>query len=521
MDILRAEDFRQNLYSFFVIRFFFLLALFFAFFLVPLINEQPAIFTFRNKILLVLIFFFVLLNFLSLVFNRIASAPRIRPFAYIEFFIEILFWVLVAYLSGGIESPYLYVVAVMIMYSGFILDAQGALFTMATGFFLLLLMAFLVKSSVLPVLSLDLVELYGLSWSSFFSKLAVYLFFFAVAGAIATRTARAIQRVNRELLEKELRTEELKNHFYAILSSLSMGVVIIRERRILYANEFARKVCPDLEAFVAEVVKGPYVYQEWQERRWGGRILHYSVQRYVEQQEVLIFSDVTVMRQREEENRRREKMAVVGQLTASIAHEIKNPLASLIGASEMLSSSLHGVDDDTRQLSEIIAREGERVKNLLDRLFFSTEEPPLIISDVPVRSLLESIVRMFSVSYPRIRVEMAMGDIAILGDADRLREVFWNILINAAEAMREEGTITIHGDVKDGMLIVRIADSGGGIPSEVMERIFDPFFSTKQRGTGLGLAVVHNVVRMHGGEVTARNTDVGAEFLVTLPLRRG
>jgi len=520
MDILRAEDFRQNLYSFFVIRFFFLLALFFAFFLMPLINEQPAIFTFRNKILLVLIFLFVLLNFLSLVFNRIAPVSRIRHFAYIEFFTEILFWVLVAYLSGGIESPYLYVVVIVIMYSGFILDAKGALFTMVTGFFLLLLMAFFVKSSVLPILSVDLVELYSLSWASFFSKLSVYLFFFAVAGVIATRTARAIQRVNRELLEKDLRTEEIKNHFYAIMSSLSMGVVIIRERQILYANDFARRVCPDLESFVAAVLKSPYVYQEWQEHRWSGRILHYSLQRYIEQQEVLVFSDVTAMRKREEDDRRREKMAVIGQLTASIAHEIKNPLASLIGASEMLFSSLPNADEDSRQLTEIIAREGERVKTLLDRLFFSTEERPLMISDISLRSLLESIVRIFSVSYPKIRIEMTIEEVVVPGDADRLREVFWNILLNAAEAMKEEGTITVAGGPQGDMVAVCVADSGGGIPPEVQERMFDPFFSTKRRGTGLGLAVVHNVVKMHGGTVGVRNTDIGAEFVVTLPLRR-
>ena len=151
MDIFRAEDLRKNLYSFFIIRFFFLSALFFAFFLFPFINEQAELFSFRNKLLLVIIFLFILINFVSLVVNRgLRRQAWLRIFAYMQFFLELFFWILVAYLTGGISSPYLYVVVITIMYSGFILDEKGALFTTISSFCLLTLMAFFIKSASVP-----------------------------------------------------------------------------------------------------------------------------------------------------------------------------------------------------------------------------------------------------------------------------------------------------------------------------------------------------------------------------------
>ncbi len=521
MDIFRAEDLRKNLYSFFIIRFFFLAALFFAFFLFPFINEQTALFSFRNKILLVIIFFFILVNFVSLILNRTFRRQAwLRVFAYLQFFLELFFWILVAYLTGGISSPYLYVVVITIMYSGFILDEKGALFTTVSSFILLVLMAFFIKSSILPIISVELIDLYALEWPQFFSKLFVYLFFFSIAGLIATRVARAIQRVNRELFERELMAQELKTHFYAIFGSLSMGFVVTRDKRLVYANDFARNTCVRLDAFVERILGAPYTYMNWLEVRWEGKILYYSVQQYVDNQEVLIFSDVTELRLREEENRRREKMAAIGQLTASIAHEIKNPIASLIGASEIVFSTVQHPDEDSKRLMDIISREGERVKKLLDSLFTSTEERQLTIAMLALKALIEDTCKVFSMSYPAIRIDLSLDEVSLEGDADRLREVLWNLLINSIEAMKKQGVLSIRTEREETSVAIILRDRGGGIPVENLERIFDPFFSTKKRGTGLGLAVVYNVVKMHGGTTGVRNVEGGAEFRVTLPYKQ-
>ncbi len=521
MDIFRAEDLRKNLYSFFIIRFFFLAALFFAFFLFPFINEQTDLFSFRNKILLVIIFFFILLNFVSLIVNRTINQQRwLRLFAYLQFFLELFFWILVAYLTGGISSPYLYVVVITIMYSGFILDEKGALFTTVSSFSLLLLMAFFIKSSVLPIISVELIDLYALRWPQFFTQLFVYLFFFSVAGLIATRVARSMQRVNRELFERELMAREMKTHFYAIFSSLSMGFVITRDKKPVYANDFARNTCLRMEAFVEHILGEPYTYANWSELRWEGRMLYCSVQQYVDNQEVLIFSDVTELRLREEENRRREKMAAIGQLTASIAHEIKNPIASLVGASEVIFSTVQHPDEDSQRLMEIISREGERVKKLLDSLFSSTEERQLTITTVALKPLVEDICRVFSLSYPAIRIETVLDDVSLEGDADRLREVLWNLLLNSIEVMKKEGAIFLRTERGESSCALLVRDRGGGIPLAHIERIFDPFFSTKKRGTGLGLAVVYNVVKMHGGTISVKNVEGGAEFRVVFPYRQ-
>lgn len=517
MDFFRAENFRKNLHSFFIIRFFFLIALFFAFFLLPFINERIELFSFRNKLILILVFFFTLVNFLSIVLGRVLNERRLRLFAYLQFFVEIFFWVLIAYLTGGIESPYLYVVVITIMYSGFILDEKGALFTTVASFTLLLLMAFLIKSSVLPIVSMELVDLYALSWVSFFSRLFVYLFFFSIAGLMATGMARAVEKVNRELLERELMTQELKAHFYAIFSSLSIGFVITRNKKIMYANDFARRTCGDLDRLVDKMLGEPYTYLAWYETAWDKRVISYSVQQYVDRQEVVVFSDVTELRLREEENRRREKMAALGQLTASIAHEIKNPLASLMGASEVIFSSMQTADEDSRRLMDIILREGDRVKRLLDNLFTSTEERRLTLSDVSLKALLSDVTGIFALSYPDVEIAAELEEVTVEGDADRLREVCWNLLLNSVEAMKKRGRITLRLEREEHFALITLTDQGGGIPPEYVDKIFDPFFSTKKRGTGLGLAVVFSVVRMHHGDITVRNVEGGAEFRLRIP----
>lgn len=502
MNAVFALEFRKNLYSFFIIRFFFLFALILVFLVLPIIKEEHSwLFSPSNKLLLITIFIFIILNAASIMINRWLADSVLTVFAYAEFFFEILFWAAVSYLTGGIQSPFLYATIIIIIYSGIILEEKGAFFT--------------------TILAFSLLALQGINDEKSSSKLFIYLVFFSLTGAIASRISKRFQRINRELAQRDHMNEELKKQFFSIFSNINMGIIIVLDSKIIYVNNYAEQFSSKLQQTIDTFLADVKIYRNWVEIRIEEKYFNYMVMPYLEGQTVVLFTDITEMKLKEEDIQRKEKMAAVGHLTASIAHEIKNPLTSLIGASELIFSSFQSPDDDSLQLITIIRREGTRVKKLLDNLFNYTEERKLVFSPVRIKGIIDDMVKIFRATYPDIDFDHRVEDITILGDPDRLKEVFWNVLINSVEAMSEKGRIELYSMRERGRLNIYLRDEGGGIPDGNLEKIFNPFFSTKRRGTGLGLALVYKVIKMHSGDIKVRNYGKGAEFCLSFPLKDG
>jgi two-component system sensor histidine kinase PilS (NtrC family) len=261
----------------------------------------------------------------------------------------------------------------------------------------------------------------------------------------------------------------------------------------------------------------------WSETKIEDMWVSFTVMPYVETQEVIIFSDVTNIRKREEDLEYQERMAAIGRLTASIAHEIKNPLTSLIGASELMFASIpvpenSHCDSDENQLVAIVRREGKRVKTLLDSLFRYTEDIKPVMAKCNLKHIVEDVATLFRLGHPDISVDVSVGDALLFADADRLKEVLWNIFINAAESVEGIGSVKIFSEISKDKVTVFIDDSGAGFSEKNIDRIFDPFYSTKKRGTGLGLAQVYRIITKHGGTVKAQNTGTGARIVIELEL---
>ncbi|HDT11153.1 MAG TPA: GHKL domain-containing protein, partial [bacterium] len=242
----------------------------------------------------------------------------------------------------------------------------------------------------------------------------------------------------------------------------------------------------------------------------------YTVMPYIESQRVIIFSDVTNIRKREETMEHQERMAAIGRLTASIAHEIKNPLTSLVGASELIFSGVPSDEEDGAQLVSIVKREGKRVKMLLDSLFKYTEELKYNMTKCSLKEIHDDVITLFSLSNKNVEINRKYDDAELFVDPNRLKEVFWNIILNSSEAIEDEGEIVIHTKKSDKKIEIYFDDTGKGFIEKNLDRIFDPFFSTKKRGTGLGLAQVYRIVTKFGGKVTAMNTKKGARVVVEL-----
>ena len=516
MNSIFWEDFRNHLYYYFIIRFFFIFTVIFSFFLFPFVRENTDMFSFANKVFLSAAFIIVLLNIISLIINRSIPDEFLPATAYIQFSIEIFFWVVVSYLSGGIESPYLYVIIINIVYAGILLREKGAVFTTLLAFILLLSQGVIIKMSLLPLISTELVELYASKWETYFSRLFTYLLFFSFTGLVASKISKGFQQTSQNLFESAQRNRELRSHFFAIFSNINMGIVISSNNRKVYYNKHASQFADDLDEIINIIKQDESARDRWSEKQILDKWLSYTVMPYVENQEVIIFSDVTDVRKHEEELEYHERMSAIGRLTASIAHEIKNPLTSLIGASELMFSELSPENIEGEQLIAIVQREGLRVKTLLDSLFRYTEEIRYAMNDWSVVEIFSDVEKLFKIGNPGIELNIEVKDVRIYVDYDRMKEVIWNILLNSAEAMGGNGKIDISSTVSDNRIRIVFDDNGPGFEEKNLGKIFDPFFSTKKRGTGLGLAQVYRVINKFKGSVKALNTENGARIKISL-----
>ena len=239
-----------------------------------------------------------------------------------------------------------------------------------------------------------------------------------------------------------------------------------------------------------------------------------------------LLTDLTELASLQKQIQLKENLAALGELSAGIAHEFKNALATISGYAQMIQAE-HPTPEATENAEKILAQTRNITHVVTEFLKYAR---PLDISSeqVSLDSLVKRVVAEVAESQPtvRIRIEGPFGDVA--GDDSLLRQAFLNITRNAAEACSTSangGKIIIRGETfeHEGHLLQRVTffDNGPGIPSDSLEKLFLPFFTTKPSGTGLGLAVVQKIVLQHGGQVDAYNRrEGGAAFTVTLPLSR-
>jgi len=243
---------------------------------------------------------------------------------------------------------------------------------------------------------------------------------------------------------------------------------------------------------------------------------------------ILIFQDVTKIVEMEEQVRRQERLATVGSLAAGIAHEIRNPLASISGSIQVLQGEL-ALRGDNKDLMDIVVRETDRL-NMIITEFLEYARPKTGHTDqIELLSIIDETLMLLKNSKECASgitiTRMVSPEIRLKGDAQRLRQVFWNLLINACQAMSTAGTVSVTAQpfshVEDDTIWCEIivSDTGSGIDQEHRERIFDPFFTTKRGGTGLGLAIVYRIIEDHGGVITVDSEPgKGTRFNIRLPM---
>jgi two-component system, NtrC family, sensor histidine kinase PilS len=478
----------------------------------------------------------------ALAVNRAVDLTRL---ATIQLAIDLVTSALLMHVTGGAQSAYTFFFPLSIIAAAIVHFRTGAVVVAGAAALLYSAVALLGWLELLPVPQGQAV----LPWDSTALELgrAMALNLAACAGVavLASNLASQIQQTSASLASQRDVTANLYALHDDIVRSLSSGLLTVDQSgAVLTVNQAAcdllgapapalvgrplAEVMPGIEHALAEV-GAQHVAQrrDMVRTRPDGaeQVLAASVSQLRSNRDQVIggvvnFQDLTEMRAMERQVRRAERLAVVGTLAAGVAHEIRNPLASISGSIELLRGAPQ-VDEDSRALMDIVTREVDRLNALITDLLDYTNPQPRALVGFDLAGLARETVQVFvqDRSFEAVRVTCeGLTALEIVADPGRIRQVLWNLLRNGAEAARSR--LIMRVSRRDAVALLEVSDDGPGIEPEHLDRVFDPFFTTKSQGSGLGLATCHSIVREHGGNIHAENEPGGGcRFVVALPLQ--
>ena len=488
---------------------------------------------------------------------------RLRAFAYGQILGDVFFVTLLIYFTGGISSIFSWVYLLAIFSAGTILYRRGGLLVASASSILYgALLDLEYYQFLLPIGGRQFYPVQPQGLYVLYLMTVNMMAFFLVA-ILSSFLAEQLRRKEEELKKRIIDYRRLERLYKHIVQNVVSGLITVDETgRITSFNRMAEEITgrkfeevyqeeidslfPGLTAWSQSAEGNPGEgWNRFRLPRWETRfprkdgtslILGFSISPLKDSSDremgnIFIFQDLTRLREMEEHLKRSERLASVGKMAAGIAHEIRNPLASISGSIEILKDDL-GNSPQNQQLMGIILREVNRLNSLIaDFLLFARPISPGK-EKIHLNRLIEEILQMFTRSpdfNPQIRMETQFeDDLHIQGDPHQIRQVFWNLFINAAQAMPEGGTLRVElrrnsssAPLSEGRPCgeVAVTDSGTGIGEEEMRKIFDPFFTTKERGTGLGLSIVHSVVETCGGKITVQSqVGQGSTFRILFPI---
>jgi two-component system, NtrC family, sensor histidine kinase PilS len=490
-----------------------------------------------------------LFSIFSLIVLKLSRVLQ-RALTYAQIIWDLLLVTLLLLLTGGINSPYSFLYMLSIINASVLLARREAIYTASLCGILYGAILDFQYYGKLTVFGLNQNQQYDASYilyTIFVNILAFYLTAF-LTGYLAER----VRESESALKEKVIDYEELERLNSSIVSNIDSGLLTINnDSRIRVFNHYAaeltgitqeeaydRPLMEVIDGFtsfadrILSFCEGEIDYKTLRGERmiFGFRSVPFPDKEGNRAGVIIHFKDLTQMIKMKEQLKRADRLAAIGELSARIAHEIKNPLASISGSVQLISLDDRIVGAD-KKLLEIILRETERLNDLInDFLAYARPSQPMKIS-VRLRQLIVDMTIILAAD-PRFNNVIIQNDcqeeLTLFMDRDQMRQVFWNLFLNAAEAMPAGGTINIdamiskdlEGGIKQGdRAKIVIADNGSGMTMDNVKRVFEPFFTTKSGGTGLGLAIVYRIIESHGGTIFVDSEgDVGTTFTIFLPV---
>jgi two-component system, NtrC family, sensor histidine kinase PilS len=502
-----------------------------------------------------LIAFTYLITIVYVVLLRsLASAGAMTLFAWAQVATDFALETILVARTGGIESPFAVLYVMTITVASLVPRRRVGLVTGAGCTLLFGLLTAIqdaglsLSSTWLPPSRLAGPEI----WQTF----GVYGLAFLVVGFLSGVLADQLRNADQSLQEKEQGLSRLQVFHENIVRSISSGVFTTDEEgRITSFNPAAHEVTgyessqvigrswrevfswhsSEAPGDANTASQAPVRFEVECQHADGSRlVLGMTVSPLQEQGGqrglVGVFKDLTQIRYLEEEMRRREWLANLGEMSAGMAHEIRNPLGALAGAMQMLRQDV-GPDETSQRLMDIAIREARRLDHIITEFLQYARPPALNLTEHDLNKVLADtldLIQHEARSRKGITIipTMAPGALTAQIDHDQLKQVFWNLAVNAFDAMADGGTLTIStglrrvevGGRRADVIEICFQDCGEGIPKHNFDKIFLPFFTTKKEGSGLGLAQVHRIADLHGGWIKVESeVGNGARFVVCLP----
>jgi len=315
------------------------------------------------------------------------------------------------------------------------------------------------------------------------------------------------------------------NDKFVEISGYSREELIGQDHRIINSSHHSKEFIRDLWRTIAN---GQVWHGELRNRAKGGHyywvdttIVPFLDTRGKPYQYIAIRADITARKAAEERLAQQAALARVGQMAAVVAHEVRNPLAGIKGAVQVLMSRRSTDDGELPVMRDIVTRIDALSELINDLMVFARPRPPRL-AVVELHAILADAITIVRRDPAAHGVEIAVQgeDVSVTADGELVRATVLNLLLNAAQAMAGKGRIAVTTRRQDGMAFVKISDTGPGIPPEIREQIFEPFFTTKARGGGLGLPIARRTAELHGGALTLEcPPEGGAVVTMSLPIR--
>jgi two-component system, NtrC family, sensor histidine kinase PilS len=501
-----------------------------------IVKLTPNIVPTRTFVTAILVWYTISFFFIVL----IALWQEYRLQAIIQIFTDMFFITAVTYVTGGIDSFYNFLYPLIIIVASILLPRYWAYLTAAVSF--------IVYGAVLELVYFDKIPSFQLSprgdSKSLLFVILINFFAYLSVAHLSSALAAKMRQAGRELKDKSGELLGLQALHESVIHSIRSGLMTTDlEGRITLLNAPGQKLLerttssaygrhiselfldrlPNLEASSAQgEVRG--LTPTGGEKTFGVNVTELAVPEQGTIGYVYTFEDRTELRRLEREIRLREQLAAVGRLAAGIAHEIRNPLASIAGSIKMLSQ-VTPFNDEQRTLVDIITRESTRLNDIISDFLVYSREKSYKFVRMDLISLLEDTLVLlgnrsagesqgWSSALKIVRQYEGPQAFAVV-DGDRMKQVFWNLLENAVRAMNQKGTITVSVRSEGDHWRIGVADTGPGVPPRMLDKIFEPFQSQFEGGTGLGLAIVYQIVQAHGAKVRAGSAPGGgAEFVL-------
>jgi len=470
---------------------------------------------------------------------------------YLQIIWDLLFVTVLILFTGGIQSPYSFLYLVSIMVAGMLIGRREALYTASLCGILYGSLLDFQYFGYLSAIGLSQNDAQQIGASQLFYTIFLNLVSFGLTAFITGMLSERARQSEEALQRTSIDYDELAQLNSTIVTHSQTGILtttVSGKIRVFnpYAEEIVglsqsdvydrsiERIFPQLSGLLKQ--PSDSVNREFEYKRTDGllMILGFKAASFNDSIGdpagfIVNFRDITAIRQMEKALKKADRLAALGELSARMAHEIRNPLAALCGSVQLLAG--HGnVADQDRRLLAIVTREAERLNLLITEFLAYARPNNPKLERVALHTLIDETCDFMSSdqSFKFVTIRnLIPSHSEVIADPNQLRQVFINLLHNASDAMPYGGSILIestqqlrgaNGYNKTPFINIFVTDSGSGISDEESQHLFEPFWTTKSHGTGLGLAICYRIIDAHGGNLTAESpAEGGCRFVISLP----